>query len=234
MSALLLLGDSFSNAKACLCDEKQMWYWPIVEKTQSQLFDRTRAGASLEEISIKLRHALAEDIPVDQVLIGLPPLDRRPTLDMPWETNPIDQQKKETDYYNFFGRVNALDIPDKIIHFVHPLLVLANSMSSILYMIESCETRGIECLVVNMTHDFYQYNGVLVDQHPFTKKIFNELSLNKKFMPHNRSCKNICRENNVKPWDFEQFSWTGHHGAEGQTVFSKYVLEYIDKNQIFR
>ena len=233
MPNVLILGDSFSHAPMCRCTHDQMWWSYLIKDIHPRsILDYTRTGASMEEINIKLCQQLSTQS-VDRVIIGLPVLDRRVLLTIPWEDSDGQFSKSLSEYYKRFSTINALDVPDKIIHFLHPLLILANAMSNTISMINLCKQKNIQCFVANMTWDFYYYNGIDPKNNTFTKDLFRELHEYKNFLPHDQSCKNLCETHNIKPHDFNRYKWAGHHSAEGQKFFGEYVYNYCKENNIF-
>jgi hypothetical protein len=233
MTKILILGDSFSNPGACKCIPEQMWWHYLVEDIQGGLIvDLTKAGGSMEEINIKLCQQLATTH-MDRVIIGLPPLDRRALLTIPWEDGNGRFSKSLTDYHQQFDHINANDVPDRIIHFLHPLLILAGSMSTIVSMLNLCKQKNIQCFIANMTWDFFSYNGIDPRNNTFTKDLFLELHQYKNFLPHDQSCKNLCEAQNIRPHDFNQYGWAGHHSAQGQRLFGEHVYNHCRQHNVF-
>ena len=229
---VLILGDSFSNTEACKCTAHEMWYATLIDRVGGAVTDLTRPGASLEEIHIKFHQTIITKRNIDYVLVGLPPLDRRAMLTCQWEEEK-NSEITMADYYKQFSHINALDVPVELIHFLHPLLILGGAMSTMLSILNYCKYQNIECMIVNMTHDFYQYNNMSVATNVFTKELFRRLHSDVHFLPHDQSCKNICKARKIKPHDYAKYSWTGHHGPHGQKIFGEHVLRYAEAHKLF-
>jgi hypothetical protein len=217
-------GDSFSNAEWCKCTTDKMWYAPLVS---GELVDRTREGASTEEMFLlavndavtnsNARFILATGMMYSRLMLY---------KDRLYDNEQI-RDGSLTDCLPYFDTQRL----DKNLHvgIFHHTLVWAKYLTNIVTFKSLMDSRSHEWLAVHMHTDKKDYQSPL---NPMILPLLKTTANMVNYVDQRHSCYSVCQQAEIKPWDYDQHGYNGHHSAEGQQYFSKHVLKVLQERNI--
>jgi len=227
-------GDSFSSVQfiSTLCDitQQQMWYHAFVE---GELVDRTKPGKSPHTMFLQATHdAITHAHPV-RMIVALGACQRLTAYTDGWNeeetlkdvdpNTPLPSEPRRTtltDCERYFDRVI---MSKQNMDQFHPTLIWANIYKHILDLALRCDSQAHELLILHMntTPD----NTWIHKSHPLIAPLCERAEALPNYMTELESCNLVCQRQGIRPMDYEQYGWQGHHGPEGQTSFGTYMAE---------
>ena len=214
-------GDSFSNTKWCKCPHDKMWYAPFV---QGELVDRTRRGASTEEMFLKATND-AVNYTNSRFIFGTGAMYSRVMIytDQLYAKEQVRQGKFE-DCLPYFATHEI----DKSLHvgMFHHTLVGAKYLSNIVSLASLLQAQSHQWFMVHMNTDHHEYHS---PGNPLVLPLLKRTAAMPNYLDQRHSCIRVCRDADIKPLDYDQFSWSGHHTVEGQQCFGTHVVKMFSK-----
>lgn len=228
---LFVYGDSYATPDFCVKPSDSFWGLTAKDLGVTYTHNSALPGTSFDLIE----HSIVGDIdniPKESLLlIGLPILERFATF-----RNYVDNvvYGPETTYATggvvFDSELNILhekklgivedvismsyfDHPSKgfILH-SHRAWIELSALRTVLMLGNLIKAKGLECIFVNldMAYETNDYN--------FSKGIINEVKKMPNQIIFDKTLHSI-NEGVIKPVDYDQYGWQGHHGAEGNKNF---------------
>jgi len=220
MKRTFVYGDSFSNADACKCAPEWMWY---TQFATSQITDRTRSGNSVDESFLKIGlDALTHTEPA-RFIFGVGEMYGRVTT----YTDGINHDESVLAHHDMeaclkhFDSYRVSDMKSHEVPQFHNTLLWSRFFLSLVTTNQLLTQRGHEFMVVHMTGNLNEYNP----EHPMIRCILPEVHKVPHYMPITETCHRVCKEANIKAWDFDKFGWFGHVGFIGQQRWSRHLQD---------
>jgi len=208
-------GDSFNNANFCKCSHDQMWYAPLV---QGELIDRTREGASTEEMFLlatndAVNHSGARFILATGVLYSRLMLYTDQLYD--------NEQVRAGTLTDCMPYLSTQEL-EKTLHtgIFHHTLVWAKYLSHTVTLHSLMQSQSHQWFMVHMHTDRNEYQS---PANPLVLPLLKHTATMPNYLDHTHSCMNVCQDAGIRPWDYDQYSWSGHHSVEGQQHFGAYA-----------
>lgn len=235
-------GDSFSdhefiNSLANIKHD-EMWYAQFVE---GDLTARTRSGKCPQTMFLQATHdAIIEQKPV-RMIVALGVCERLTVYTDGWydkeslkehdPTTPLPMPARRTtltDCEQYFAQ--AAPNRHNTQQF-HPTLIWANIFKGILDLHLLCKSRGHQLLLLHMnaTPDSVWINK----RHPLIRPLCEHAESLHNYLGEQHSCHELCRQQQIRPLDYDKYGWQGHHGREGQRHFTAEVRSMLAERNIW-
>jgi hypothetical protein len=238
---IIIYGDSFSTPAICRTDEVGMWYRSVFPSYgDSHFLNRARPGNSVGNRFLESGHDWITHSGPSMLVIAMGPLQRLSSYTDGWyEQEKLKEQDPESarDLYPLPARKNDLSdcekylegysvnkqIKDKrIMNLFHPTLLWSSMYDQIIKLDALASRHGHSILVLHMSHLQREYN----EKHPLVYPL-EQAALQCNYITEEHSCHAVCKEAGIKPWDFEEYRWFGHHSREGQKFFGEYIKKLL-------
>ena len=226
-------GDSFSNYEYTKILEPSlkstdMWYNHIAK---GDVIDRTKPGKSPHTMFLQATHdAITHADPV-RMIVALGACQRLTVYTDGWnEEETLKDVDPDTPLPNPARRTTLddcepfLDRAERNMQNMaqfHPTLIWANIYKDILDLALRCDSQAHELLILHMntTPD----NTWINKSHPLVAPLCERAEALPNYMTEQESCNLFCQRHDIRPVDYEQYGWQGHHGVEGQHCFGTHI-----------
>jgi len=224
-------GDSFTTAKNCSCDEDELWFRIVFQKYDNDKFlNRAMSGNSLEAIGLEVMHdSLTHKGNLLQI-VSIPVLPRIMMYNDGWYEEEdltyekiLDHGKRKTtllDCQKYFETFWIDDIKDKhMLNMYHPTLIRAKMLSQVIALTEFVRKQGNEVIFVHMTEQVKEFD----QRHPLISPFYKKVCDMDNYVSEHYSCRKVCSDAGIRPWDHEQYANHGHYGKDGHEYFAKII-----------
>ena len=226
----IVYGDSFSFPGTCNTSADDMWYTHVFAPTQ-EILNRAKPLNNTETMFLQATHDCVTHKEPAQLVIALGPLQRLPTYTDGWydkETlKPVDEEGHNTDLSHCQQHFNSFVWRDaeegKNLDLFHPTYLWARLYSNIITLDALCRQLGHRLLVLHMSVHDRDFNT----DHPLIRPLGERVS-DLDYIGETHSCTSVCRQANIKPWDYDKYGWIGHHSADGQRHFGLHIKNILN------
>ena len=224
-------GDSFSNAEYCKCPQDKMWYAPFVA---GELVDRTRASSSTEEMFLLATNDAVTNSH-SRFILGTGMMYSRLMLYTDDLYNKEQVRKGQLqDCLKFFStqflRKKSFVFESLHISMFHHTLVWSKYLSNIVLFHSLMTMHQHTWLAVHMHTDRKDYQS---PAHPLVLPLLKQTAAMPNYVDQRHSCHSVCKDAGIKPMDYAEYSWHGHHTQPGQQHFASHVNKLITDRNIF-
>ena len=223
-------GDSFSNAELSKCPPDKMWYAPFVE---GELIDRTRPGASTEEMFLLAINDAVTNKNC-RFLLGTGMMYSRLAMytDDLYEKEQV-RQGKLADCLPFFqtkflSKTSFVFGKDYVSLF-HHTLVWSKYLSNIITLNTLMQSQQHKWVAVHLGTPRDDYQSW---KHPLVLPLLQRTAAIANYVDQRNSCFDVCKDAGIKPWDYDQYSWNGHHTTEGQQHFGAHIKNILQSRGV--
>lgn len=226
-------GDSFSNYEYTKnlepsLQRTDMWYNHIAK---GDVIDRTKPGKSPHTMFLQATHdAITHADPV-RMIVALGACQRLTVYTDGWHEEetlkdvdpdtPLPNPPRRTTLDDCEPFLDRAEMNMQNMAQFHPTLIWANIYKDILDLALRCGSQAHELLILHMntTPD----NTWINKSHPLVAPLCERAEALPNYMTEQESCNLICQRHDIRPVDYEQYGWQGHHGVEGQHCFGTHI-----------
>tara|TARA_A100001015_G_scaffold201718_1_gene225218 strand:- start:1725 stop:2444 length:720 start_codon:yes stop_codon:yes gene_type:complete len=228
----VIYGDSFSNLEIVrdLCgrqtDRTDMWYHGFCT---GDLIDRTTPRKTPGTMFLQATHdALTRKTPT-RLIVALGVCERLPAYTDGWYGEEVineDNNMDDCEPYFTETEVNRSNMAQ-----LHPTLMWTQIYKEIVQLSLLCDTHRHQLMITHMNTDAVgQY---INKRHPLIRPLCQLAESLPCYFNEQHSCKTVCQEAGVKPLDYAQYGWDGHHGPEGQRIFAEHMATLAKEAQLW-
>ena len=228
-------GDSFSNYKFAnsldaSIQRKDMWYNHI---SVGDVIDRTKPGKSPYTMFLQATHdAITNTDPV-RMIVALGACQRLTTYTDGWyeeETlkdvdpnTPLPDPARRTTLTDCEPHLDRAEVNKQNMAQFHPTLLWASIYKHTLDLALRCDTQGHQLIILHMntTPD----NTWINRSHPLIAPLCERAEALPNYITEHESCNHLCRQQGIRPMDYDTYGWHGHHGHDGHRYFGTYIAE---------
>lgn len=236
MASLIVYGDSFSTPVSSLTDPDKMWFryaWP----DHGVLVNRSRPSNSTQAMFLEATHDAITRTEPTKLVVALGPLSRLPIYRDGWyDREQLTENRPEdgstATLADASARLQSLRVdelesaPSKsLIDLFHPTLLWSVLFQQVLCLGALCRDRGHDLRVLHMSHAKQDYYG----RHVLTSPLQLAVSREGSYLHIEHSCSSVCHRAGIRPHDYDQYGWGGHHGPEGQRHFGLYIRQLLQQ-----
>lgn len=222
MTKLYYDGDSFSHLLPP--GQKQTTGHIIADRLGFELDHYGFSGKSPPQIIRSSIRYSFEDLPC-LMLIGIGVNSRLESysddvISMPRITSEYKRWIEEQGSQNF-SIYSATQETQKLFHWQFmEVNVLFNLVQLHDYLLHNNKNFIIHNLWWNFTIDY---------DFIFSNKIYEQIKCRPRFVNiFENSLHNLMKDANIKPWDFDKYSWNGHPDEQGHAMYADYLMEHIN------
>jgi hypothetical protein len=232
---IIIYGDSLSNTESCQTIDEHMWYrYVFPEYSSDKFINRSKLGNSVGTMFLQAGHDCLTHVDPIMIVVALGPLQRLPAYTDGWydkeiltniNSNSTAEQyplpPKPTglqDCQPYFDSYSSQKVSMDTVNLFHPTLLWSTMYDQVNKLNALVEKHNHSMLVVHMSHLKKEYNL----KHPLISPLENA-AMNCNYINEDHSCNNVCKNVGIKPWDFDEYGYHGHHSKEGQEYFGKYI-----------
>ena len=230
---LYVIGDSYTTPDCCVQVNDSYWkkFGQFIQA--DTIVNHSHPGKCNQSmLRNAMRFCLDNSDKKIFVLVGLTTIYRLDYQDFSFENNDNTENGNMAELYiHNFEMHNNKSMGEYDKWFVdkwtyeHTFCNLTNSIIAHAYFFES---KNVDYLIHNcsvpLNEDIY---------NPFLKSFCIELR-NKKSIPNlfTNTYYSLNKEKGIKPADFEQYGWMGHHGEEGNQVYFEYLKQVYEREYL--
>ena len=226
---LNVFGDSYATPNFCVLPSESFWGLAAKDLDVNRIINYSHPGFSLDHvIHILLNEKFNfED---DYFLIGIPPLARyvayKDDSDFNWTATTFN-----TDFVPTHIPVNSLD---NTLKFEFKQQFVNNKEELDRFCAEWLDVQSLEKIF--LLHQYMTLNKakflilnlsvpiVYQDMWPAGKSVMTKVQNLSECVIFDNTYQSVNNNDNIKPADFDQYGWQGHHGAAGnQNWYNKIV-----------
>lgn len=230
LSKTIVYGDSFSCREFVKLDRSHMWYANLLI---GEFVDRTAGGKSAASCFLQSYiDAVEHNTPI-RIIIGVPPVAYRLTtyLDGWFEKETVGPDHDLTECEQHFSSHRAEELDTRSIGLMHPTLMWSEFYKNCLGLMEICEKKNHQVLITHMsTNSELEW---INKPHPMVKKLCISVEQHLGYINESHSCHVVCKTANIKPYDFSEYGWGGHHGKQGQRHFGDNIERICKERKLW-
>lgn len=215
-SKIIIYGDSFSNHRGCVATREQMWYANILRRfPNAAAIYRTVDSKSPDQMCLEAATDAVSNRDKILCVVAIGVFNRVSVYRGDGNERTLDDCEK------YFAR---LDISRETADLFHPALIWSKLYWQILSTAALIKQRGHDCIFLHMTAD-----PAVIKEHdnPMVRVMKEQAETSNFYISETHSAKHVCEQARIKPVDFDQYQWHGHHGPQGQKYFGDYIEKHI-------
>jgi len=233
---LYVFGDSFSTPYFCV--EPQDSYWGLLAKhiDADSIFNYSFCGNAWEGV---IHTLVSADINFNDslIILAIPPLERRLrfdnynntehlyyTFNLKWDSFPaVNENLRGLDVLREFDN-NGI-VRGELSLFANRSWLETVLLRELFLITKWLDKENANYFIINTSAKELDKNNVWGPSSAILPYMLNHPCMMFEDMYHS-----INQKDNVKPADFEEYRWMGHHGPEGNlNFFNKSLLPELQK-----
>jgi len=146
------------------------------------------------------------------------------TDEVPNFYNPDNIYKRwlEEDSIRSFQIYNATRETQQLFHWQY---MEANVLFNLLQLHDYLSYNNKNFIIHNLGFNFN-----IDSDFVFSNKIYDQIQSRPRFINmFENSLHQIMQDNNLTPWDHDQYGWAGHPDEKGHAAYADYLADYVDK-----
>ena len=227
LKKLNVFGDSYTTPSVCVDPSKSFWGLMAQDLSVSCVDNYSHSGFSLDHvIHILLNETF--NFESDYFLIGIPPLLRyieySDNFNTTWNRCTFDPKFNETKQLisslNNTHRFKCEDrCKDQVVE-VSAEWADVQALEKIYLLHQYLRSKQTKFMIVNLTRPI-----IFQDSWPAGKSIMLKTKQLSECILFDNTFYSTNYDDQIKPADYDQYGWVGHHGAEGNSNWYNKVIK---------
>ena len=230
---LHVFGDSYSTPNVCVSPQESFWGLTAQDLEVDKIQNYSHIGFSLDHVlHILLNETF--DFSTDYFLIGIPPLIRyvayNDSYNTTWNLTEFDRDfTKNSQTINCLSNTQRFNFERQFENNVNEVDRFnaewndVQCLEKIFLLHQYLKSQNVKFMIVNLSVPI-----VYQDLWPAGCNIMIRVKQLTECVVFDNTYYSVNYQDQIKPADFDQYGWVGHHGAEGnQNWYNKVIKSKI-------